>query len=239
MGRRAALCAFLLLTASATAAKPKIPKAPKGGGWAAAQGSLLRFDRRGKLVDEVGIGEWDVELEDGVILRQRMRGGTSRDGRFAWHWQKLETVKLGRTDEVLASTTTLSYLGTRGQTLWESSRADAPPEVSILEQSHNGETFLVVERSTTGWDASVYTFTGNRIMGIRAAERLEKVFLTENGRYALVLWSAFRQPLIYSFLRLKNKRRKDLPAADAMLGHAALREDGAVVSDGEILYRFP
>ncbi|MFH2202565.1 MAG: hypothetical protein ABIJ96_05590 [Elusimicrobiota bacterium] len=239
MLRTAALIALLAVPALGGETKTRPPKAPPGGGWTAASSSLLLFDRNARLIEEIGIGEWEVEFTDGLILRRRMRGGISLNSRFAWHWRKDETVKPGRTDTILASTITAVYLGTRGQTLWESGRADAPPGVPLLEQSRDGETFLVVERRDGGWSVNAYTFTGNRITGIRGAARIENIRLTPNGRYALVLWSEKDRALTYSLLNLQKKQRQDIPAADAELGRAELTDDGAVRSGGKLLYRFP
>ncbi len=233
----AACLALLLAHAASGAAKTARPRAPRDGGWTAARSSLLLFDKNGKLIDEVGIGDWEVEIEGGLLLRRHMRGGTSRDGRFAWHWQKLESRHMEHDEELVASTTTLVYMGTRGQILWQSAHADAPLDISPLTLSRDGETFVAVEHHGADWVVNAYTFTGNLLMGHRPVRRLEQIALTGSGRHVMILWSAPESALVYTILDLKKRTRKDIPASEASLGQAELREDGAVVSDGRVLYR--
>lgn len=217
-----------------------LPRAPAGGGWVATDSSLLLYDRRGKVAAEMGLGRWRQELGDGRARRRRARGGTCADGRFAWHWQKLETVRSGRVDEVLESSTTLAYLGTSGQLLWESPEADAPEGLSPLLQSADGETALLVERSSGAWSVTAMGFTGNRIMRLEALHRLEGSSMTASGRYATVLWAPRDAPLTYSFLDLPRGRRHDIPASETPAGSFDVSENGAVRArpSGRTVFRF-
>ncbi|MEE8424880.1 MAG: hypothetical protein V3S11_03580 [Elusimicrobiota bacterium] len=213
--------------------------APAGAGWKAAESSLLLSDRKGELYNEIGLGVWREELGDGLYLRRRMLGGVSANGRFAWHFQKLDTIRSGRVDQVISSTRTLVYLGTSGQVLWTNALADSHQAMPPLLQSDDGETALVLERGEDGWTAAAYAFTGNRLMEIKASNRLEEARLTKNGRFVMVRWSARDLPLYYSFLDLKKRARHDIPASDLPLGMARITEKGVVRSGRKRVYRFP
>ena len=76
-------------------------------------------------------------------------------------------------------------------------------------------------------------------MSLPPGEQLESAELTDDGRYALVLWSRLGQPPIYTLLDLKRKRRKDIPAAKTRSKRARLWEDGSLRSRGKLLYQFP
>lgn len=223
-----------------TAARTNRPApAPACGQWAAAPASLLLLGDAGEIVNEIGLGEWIESLDQEFLRRRTMLGGISTDGRFAWHWQKVETIRRGSVDTVISSTTTLVYLGTAGQLLWSNGRADAPPGLSPVILDESGETAFVLERSSGGNRAAAYTFTGNEIYAIETSGRLEAAGLTRNGRYAHVLWGPIGEPLIHTFLDLKRKARIDLPAAETGPGEAAVLESGVVRSGDRVLHRFP
>ncbi len=233
---------LLVLAATIAAGVPSPgnpPAAPKGGGWKATRSSLLLFDGKGRLVNEIGLGDWHEDIEGNLAARRRMTGGVSADGRFAWHWQKVETVHKDNRETIVGSTRTLVYFGTAGQILWSNRDVEAPEGVPPLIQSRDGETALIIESSTSGYSAAAFTFTGNRIMSLPPGERLESAELTGDGRYALILWSRSGQALLYTLLDLKRKIRKDIPAAKTPLGRASLWEDGSLRSRGKLLYRFP
>ena len=150
--------AFLLALAVTVAAEhPRhdtTPAAPKGGGWTTTRSSLLLFDEEGRLVNEIGLGEWKEDFKGKLSGRRNMKGGISADGRFAWHWQKVETVLKDNSETVVGSTRTLVYLGTRGQILWSNENVEAPEGMPPLLQSRDGETALIIERSTSGYSAA-------------------------------------------------------------------------------------
>lgn len=233
---------LLALAVTVAAEHPRhdtTPAPPQGGGWSATRSSLLLFDDKGRLVNEIGLGDWKEDFKGKFTARRSMKGGISADGRFAWHWQKVETVLKDNSETVVGSTRTLVYLGTRGQILWSNGNVEAPEGVPPLIQSRDGETALIIEISTSGYNAAAFTFLGNRIMTLPPGERLESAELTGDGRFALILWSRSGQPPIYSLLDLKRKKRKDIPAAKTSLERAHLKEDGSILSRGKLLYRFP
>ncbi len=234
---RAAMLLSLVASSAAAGPSPSSTKAKQG--WRAAESSLLLYDRNGELYNEIGLGEWREELGENLYLRRRMLGGVSTNGRFAWHFQKLDTMRSGRVDKVVSSTRTLVYMGTSGQILWTNDLADINETAPPLIQSDDGETALVLERGEDGWTAAAYAFTGNRIMEVKASDRLEEAQLSKNGRFVLVRWSAQDLPLYYSFLDLKKKTRHDIPASDLPLGMARISEQGVVRSGKKEIYRFP
>ncbi|MFH1726125.1 MAG: hypothetical protein ABII00_16070 [Elusimicrobiota bacterium] len=233
----ALMLALIVAPIFSEASGPEPP--PAAGGWRATPSSLLLFNHDGRLINEIGLGSWRDELDGGLVSVRRMRGGIADGGRFAWHWQKFETIRTGQVDEVLGSTKTFVYLGTTGQPLWRDDAVEAPPHMAPVLLSRDGETALVIEARKDGWTLAAVSFTGNRIMELDVAERLEKVSFTSDGRFAMALWGALDEPLIYSFLDLLRKQRKDIPAADAPLGQARIDEDGVVIIGGEAAFRFP
>lgn len=216
---------------------PRVPPSPQGGGWSATKASLLLYDASGRVLSEIGLGEWRREAEGDLVERRRMRGGVSADGRFAWHWQRVDTLRVGRTEETLTSARELAYLGTAGQILWTAEAADAPPGLEPLYQSADGETALVVERRDDGWALVPHAFTGNRAEGLRGAGRLLDAGLTRNGRFAWALWGPMDGPLAYTFLDLRTGQRKDLPPPTPPL-RLAIGEDGTVRAGGKKVFSF-
>jgi hypothetical protein len=215
------------------------PKAPAGGGWRKTKSSLLLFGPEGDLINEIGLGEWTEDMGEGLKARRVMRGGASENGRFAWHWQKVETVRPGRSEILLGSTMTLVYLGTSGQTLWNNDRADTPEDLEPLYQSRLGETAVTVERSTHGWTISAYAFTGNVLASFHTGPRLLDAALTRNGRFITALYSGVDTALIYTFYDLKTHARKDISADKTQLGRAFVQDDGTVLSGKKTIHRFP
>jgi hypothetical protein len=234
---RAALfaAALTLLPRPGEAAAPAA-EAPTGG-WIEAPASLLLYSGE-ELIHEIGLGEWREDAPGGIVVEREMRGGVYGKGRFAWHWHRARTIRRGRDDEVISSTRTFVYLGTRGQTLWRADAVDAPPGLEPAVASANGETVLVIERGFDGWSAAAYTFTGNRITATPGADRIERFALTRNGRFATVLASATDKPLVYLFIDLETDARKDIPAADAPLGEATIDETGRVLFGKKTVFRF-
>lgn len=222
----------LLLAAPAPAKSPAAPH-----GWIEAPASMLLYSK-GDLLQEIGLGKWDEDAGPKLVREREMRGGVSETGRFAWHWQKVDLIRRGRDDEVLSSSRTFVYLGTDGQILWKNDIVDAPGDMDPVALSADGETILVIERGFDGWSAAVYAFTGNRLLATPESERIERFSLTRNGRFAMVLASGIDKPLVYTFLDVKTGTRKDVPAADALLGNASVSEDGRVFAGGKTLTRF-
>ncbi|OIO05470.1 MAG: hypothetical protein AUJ52_13650 [Elusimicrobia bacterium CG1_02_63_36] len=222
----------LLLAASASAA----PDDPTG--WIKGPASLLLYTQDG-VIQEIGLGKWKEETAPRLIRERETRGGVSRSGRFAWYCQKADLIRRGRDDEVLSSSRTFAYLGTEGQTLWKNDIVDVPGDLDPVALSDDGETILVIERGFDGWRAAAYSFTGNRLLSTAEFERIERFALTRNGRYAMVLASGIDKPLLYTFIEIQSDARKEIPAADALLGEASLSEDGRVLFGSKTVFRFP
>lgn len=206
--------------------------------WIKAPASLLLYGHDGTLANEIGLGEWKEEVGKGLVNERVMRGGVSKSGRFAWHWQRVNFIRRMRDDEVLSSSRTFVYLGTQGQVLWKGDIVDAPEGLPPVRVSDDGETLIVLERGFDGWSAAGYTFTGNRIFATPELERVERFELTRNGRFAMILGSAIDKPLVYTFFDLKTKSKKMIPASDAPLGDASLSPDGRVLFGKKTVFRF-
>lgn len=215
-----------------------ITPAAAAAGWKTSEASILLFDSSGSLTKELGVGTWEKETRKGIIEKRTMRGGVSSNGRFAWHWEKTETYKTSPLNTLIASTRTLVYLGTNGQALWETSLADAPEGIAPLLQSDDGETFLVIETSSSGWSPSAYTYTGNKTLSLPTSLRLERLTLTKNGRYALQLWGQKDDTLTYTFFKLENGQQKEILAMETPLGYAEIDETGRIHSGKKTIYHF-
>ncbi|HVE14147.1 MAG TPA: hypothetical protein VNI01_12180 [Elusimicrobiota bacterium] len=235
----------VLALAVAASAQPAASDMPAGtapgapGGWQKKPSSLVLIGADGDVLDEAGLGEFRESAAGGMVLKTTMLGGASADGRFAWKWRKRETLRAGRDDRSIGSTVSLSYLGAQGQPLWESDSADAPAGVDPLAQSADGETVLLVQRSPAGWKIAAMKSSGARVVELPPVQRLERVQLTANGRYALVLAGPRDGALVYTLLDLKKGARKELAAASVPLGIDSLSEDGAASSRKKPVYKFP
>jgi len=225
----------ILLAVASIAAEPQPP--PIGGGWRQSGASLVLFDAQGAPLDEIGLGEFREELRGGLIQRSSLKGGASADGRFAWRWKKTQTVRPGRADRVLGSTVSLSYLGSNGEPLWSSDSADAPAGIEPVIQSGDGETALVVSKSSWGWSAACLSYAGTRVAEVAAAQRIERVALSRNGKFALALSGPIDAPLSYTFIDVSSGTRKSLRAVEAPFGIFAIENDGAVLSSSSTVLR--
>jgi len=215
---------------------PLPPGAPKGGGWARTDSSLLLYSPSGKMLHEIGLGRWEEEAE-GLIVRRTMLGGVSKDGRFAWHWTKIESVQRTRVDTVVASTRAFAYLGTTGYQLWDDKRVDAPAGEAPALQSDSGETVLLRVRREGEWRVSAVDFTGNRLLRAPAGARIVDWRLTSTGRFAYFKWSHFEKPLTATFLNLEQRTQKDVPASELPPGELRLLDDGTVLAEGQPLFK--
>jgi hypothetical protein len=222
------------LPPSSPALAPARP--PNNGSWARAGSSLLFFSK-GEPAGELGTGLWEEDLGAGLIERRTADGETSRDGRFAWHWVRIQSVRRTRTDSVLASTSTLNYYGTSGKVLWTQEDADAPAESVPAILSDNGETILAFSRKGRAWMLTVYSFTGNPRMELSLGERVTHAQLSPNGRFAFAAWSMQDGPLRLSFLDIELSERRDIPVQDLPLSRLRVFDDGTLRADGRILLK--
>jgi len=56
--------------------------------------------------------------------------------------------------------------------------------------------------------------------------------------FLLARWSAIDEPLIYTFLDIPKKKRKDILAADAPLGQARINKWGSIYFGKKIIHKF-
>lgn len=206
------------------------PGAGPGPGWAKTPASLLLGGPGGALLHEVGLGSF---AEDDGAVRRDMRGGASADGRFAWHWQSVETRLPGRVERAPESRRVLVVLGSRGQLLFKDESADAPAGLEPAVMSRDGETLLAAGRGPGGWAATAYSFTGKELAVVAGAHRLEALELSPDGRRALVAWAGLDQPLMVTLLDLKADERLDIPADGLPPGPWTLGPDGTLLAAGK------
>jgi hypothetical protein len=188
------------------------------------------------MLHEIGLGRWEEEA-DGLIARRIMRGGVSKDGRFAWHWTKIESLQRTRVDTVVASTRAFAYLGTTGYQLWDDKSADAIGDEDPALQSDSGETVLVREKRGEEWRVEAVDFTGNRMMRAPAGARILEWRLAPTGRFAYFKWSLFEKAVTCTFLDLEKREKRDMPASDIPPGTLNLLDDGSVLADGRLLFK--
>lgn len=208
-------------------------------GWVKTPASLLLYDSSGTLVNEVGLGTWEEPASEGMVLRRIVRGGISRDGRFAWSWEKAETVKLGRVDKPTTTARLMRYLGTEGQELFRNELADAPQGLEPIVLSDNGERLLLAEHGPDAWILAAYDFTGNRLVDARAKGSIELAELTANGRFALVRWHQLDLPPEYTLLRIEDRMVSDLPGVRATGISPKLTDDGRVLVGKKVVFPAP
>ncbi len=207
-------------------------------GWVVAGASLLLRPARGGPSLEFGLGEWEEPGEEGTLVRKRMQGDATRDGRFAWHWEKTEVLRRGRQDSLVSSSSKLSYLGTTGRVLWTSESADAPAGLPPLLMSRDGESALLFEREGSSWTAAAVTFIGNRLLEVRGPARISRAELTPEGSFALLVWGPYDKPLVYTVLDLQRRARKDIPASELPPGESALSAQGTLSVEGKEVFRW-
>lgn len=205
-------------------------------GWVKTASSLLLYDSSGTLVIEVGLGSWEEPAVNGITERRVVRGGISKDGRFAWSWEKTEMVKTGRGDKPQTTARLLRYLGTQGQELFRNELADAPRGLEPASLSDDGERLLLAERGPDAWIVAAYDFTGTRLVDARGKGLVEIAQLTRNGRFALVRWHQLDQPPTYTLLRVEARAAALLPAIRATGTTPKLTDDGKVLVGGKVVF---
>lgn len=205
-------------------------------GWINAPASLLLLTPSGSLVHELGLGRFN---EEAGALRREMRGGASTDGRFAWHWQKLERRADTRTEKGAEARSTLVFLGSHGQILFQVDGADAPPDLPPALISADGETLLVTRRAAGAWSVTALSFTGKELASVTQAHRIDALALTPDGKRALVAWAGLDQPLMLSLLDLRSNERLDLSADRLPPGPWTLAPDGTLLAKGRPVPHLP
>lgn len=201
------------------------------------QGSSLVLLSSGTIAGEQPLGAWD-EPKGVRVVAHNVKGGVSKDGRFAWTFDAQHAWNYGKTER-LEKRNVLRYYGTGGQELWSSQSADAPAlsgePVSI---SDDGETILMAARDSGSWRVEVRTYLGNELYDVSPLPILESMRLTGNGRYAELRWTKPDEETTYTVLELATKKRHDLPASKLHLGKATLEDDGRVLSGGKVVFSF-
>ncbi len=215
-----------------------VQEPPLGPGWAVLGASLLLRPARGGPSLEFGLGQWEEPGTEGTLVRKRMLGDATWDGRFAWHWEKTEVLRRGRQDSLVSSSSKLSYLGTAGRVLWTNESADAPSGLPPLLMSRDGEWALLFEREGSSWTAVAVTFIGNRLLEVRGPARILRAELTPEGGFALLVWGPYDKPLVYTILDLQRRARKDIPASELPPGESALSAQGTLSVEGKEVFRW-
>ncbi|TBR26135.1 hypothetical protein EPO15_00855 [bacterium] len=202
--------------------------APAPAGWLAAPASLVLAAKDGTVLHELGVGRWSAE--DGA-LRREMRGAASKDGRSAWHWQKVA--------EGEKTASVLVYLGAHGQILRRLDGADAPAGLPPAALSGDGAILLAALRTDGAWTATAYSFGGKELASVTKAHRVTALSVSEDGRRALVAWSGLDLPEMVTLLDLRRGERLDLPAERLPAGPWTLAPDGTLLAAGRPVPRTP
>lgn len=205
-------------------------------GWVKAKSSLLLYDSSGTLVNEVGLGTWEEAGSNGNAQRKVVRGGVSTDGRFAWAWEKVETVKAGRSEKALTTSRLMRYLGTTGDELFRNELTDAPPALDPVVLSADGEWILLTERGPDAWIIAAYDFMGNRLVDAHGKGSVELAQLTPNGQFALVRWHQLDLPPEYTLLKVGERATTGLPALRAPGLSPTLADDGRVLLGAKVIF---
>lgn len=206
------------------------PAPNPAGGWIKAPASLLLLNPDGSLIHELGLGS---SSEPEGVVRRRMQGGASEDGRFAWHWQRVERRAAGRIERAPQTDTVLVFLGSHGQILFTVPGADAPAGLPPAQLSASGETLLSARRQDGAWTVAAYSFTGKELGAVTKAHRIDSLDLSPDGRRALVAWAGLDLPLMVSVLDLRSQERLDIPADRLPPGPWSLYPDGTLRASGK------
>lgn len=193
--------------------------------WINQASSLLHYDSSGTLSGELPLGRWE-EPSGGRVIVHETRGAASRDGRFAWTWEKV------------AQRSMLRFFGPLGGELWSEESAAAPESGEPLVLSGDGETALLCRRTAAGLTAAVKSYVGNTLWEVGPFPVLHAMELTENGRYALLRWTEPEKTSTHTFLEVPSKKRKDIPSGELLLGQASIDGDGTVRSGRKTVFSF-
>lgn len=219
-----------------TADDSSIPVVHVGrAGWVKTAASLLLYDSSGTLVNEIGLGTWSEPVEGGTTLRRTVRGGISKDGRYAWSWEKAESIKEGRNEKPVTTARLMRYLATNGDELFRNELADAPPGLDPVAVADDGERLLVAERGLDAWILAAFHFSGLRLVDAHGKGAIELMQLSANGDFALVRWHQLDYPPEYSYLKLAD--RISSPVAIKGVGvQPKLTNEGRVLVGGKVVY---
>lgn len=210
------------------------PASPAG--WLAASSSLLLRGPHGALVHELGLGSY---REGDGSLSRRLAGGASKDGRFAWHWQKVSVRDASAVEAPLRTSSTLVYLGAHGQMLKRLDGADVPEGLSPAALSADGEVFMTARRQDGAWTVTAYSSTGKELASVTKAHRLTQFSVSEDGRRALVAWAGLDLPMMVTLIDLQKGERRDIPAQLLPAGPWALGEGWTLRAGGVTVTRLP
>lgn len=213
-----------------------VPAPASAAGWLAAPSSLVLRGPQGALVHELGIGRFSEP--DGTLTRE-LRGGASKDGRFAWHWQRVETKSEGPVEAPPRTASTLVYLGAHGQILARLDGADAPEGLAPAALSADGEVLVSARREDGAWAVTARSFTGRELASVTKAHRLQALAVSENGRRALVVWAGLDLPMMATLFDLTRGERLDIPADTLPAGPWTLSPDGTLLAAGRPVKRRP
>lgn len=212
------------------------PGQASAAGWLAAPSSLVLRAPHGALVHELGLGRFPDR--DGALTRE-LRGGASKDGRFAWHWQRVEVKSDGPVEAPPRTVSTLVYLGAHGQILARIDDADAPEGLAPAALSGDGEVLLAALRKDGAWTVTARSFTGRELASVTKVHRLQALAVSENGRRALVAWAGLDLPMMVTLFDLARGERLDIPAETLPAGPWTLAADGTLLAAGRPVKRRP
>lgn len=196
--------------------------------WTVAPASLLLLGPDGSVRHELGLGRFSAE--DGS-MRREMRGAAAKDGRSAWHWQKVSAGE--RTSSVLV------FLGARGQVLERIGGVDAPEGLPPAALSADGSILLAARREAGSWSVAAVSLGGKVRARVDGAHRVAALAVSEDGRRALVAWAGLDLPLIVTLFDLVAGERRDIPADRLPAGPWTLSPDGTLLAAGRPVARLP
>lgn len=205
-------------------------------GWLAASSSLLLRAPHGALVHELGLGAF--REGDGSLSRE-LAGAASKNGRFAWHWQKVSIRDTAAVEASPRTSSTLVYLGAHGQMLKRLDGADAPEGLSPAAMSADGEVLIAARRQAGTWTVTAFSFTGKELASVTKAHRLKQFSVSEDGRRALVAWAGLDLPMMVTLLDLEHGERRDIPARLLPPGPWTLGEGWTLRARGVTVTRLP
>ena len=232
----------IVATTTAPASEPQSAPPPARrtvAAWVRMPTSLLLYDSSGTLVQEIGIGQWQDEV-GGLPRRHTGRGGASKDGRFAWSWEKIEAVPPPVRPGALPTPTekprVLTYRGTDGHELWHDYIADAPQDLEPASQSADGEIALVLERGPDGWTVAAFDLLGDRLLEAHNPGVVELAEISPQGRFACIRWHPNNQPPVYSHIDIAHKVQRFLKLTDVPPAPIRIDDDGRVFAGDKAIF---